>query len=259
LKTGVSVGAELVVSVFAAVFAGAELLAVVFVFAAPPHPIAVMEKMISPKNAKYLVLIVPVALLTFRIQEYNKFAPMDKTAHTELHRLFLIRGLPEPLTPASSHLQIFDNYIENTRMRIREIRDPYTKVWTRILQQRFPINDEHPAVSKLAEMYLNDDEFTVFEHFKGREIRKNRYFHEIDGVSVTFDVCLGPLWGLNTARVDFETIESLERFEPPPIFEYEVSDNTFFSGDDLVDRTFSDVQVEVAKLFGPPTSRSAPE
>jgi hypothetical protein len=43
----------------------------------------------------------------------------DKTAQTELHRIFLIEGLPDPLTPASAHLQLFDNYIENTRLRIR--------------------------------------------------------------------------------------------------------------------------------------------
>ena len=43
---------------------------------------------------------------------------MNKTAQTELHRLFLIDGLPEPLMPASSHLQLFDNYIENTTYTI---------------------------------------------------------------------------------------------------------------------------------------------
>jgi len=52
---------------------------------------------------------------------------MNKTAQTELHRLFLIERLPDPLLPASSHLQIFDNYIENTRMRLRQIHDPYSK------------------------------------------------------------------------------------------------------------------------------------
>ena len=66
---------------------------------------------------------------------------MNKTAQTEFHRLFLIESLPEPLTHASSHLQIFDNYIENTRIRLRLMRDPSTSVWTRILQQRFAIDD----------------------------------------------------------------------------------------------------------------------
>lgn len=173
---------------------------------------------------------------------------MNKTAQTELHRLFLVEKLPEPLTPASSHLQIFDNYISKTRIRLRQIRDPYTKAWTRILQQRFPVDDTHGTVSKIAELYLNDAEYQAFERFEGREIRKNRYFHEIDRVSVAFDVFLGPLWGLNTARVDFETVESMQNYVPPPIFVFEVSNDPFFSGESLVDKKFDDIQAEVAKI-----------
>ncbi len=173
---------------------------------------------------------------------------MNKTAQTELHRLFLVEKLPEPLTPASSHLQIFDNYVENTRIRLRQIRDPYTKAWTRVLQQRFPFDESHGTVSKIAEMYLNDSEYAALERFEGREIRKNRYFHEIDQVSVAFDIFLGPLWGLNTARVDFETVDAMQNYIPPPIFIFEVSNDPFFAGESLVQKKFEDVQNEVARL-----------
>lgn len=173
---------------------------------------------------------------------------MNKTAQTELHRLFLVEKLPEPLTPASSHLQIFDNYIINTRIRLRQIRDPYTKAWTRVLQQRFPFDESHGTVSKIAEMYLNDSEYAAFERFEGREIRKNRYFHEIDQVSVAFDIFLGPLWGLNTARVDFETVDAMQNYIPPPIFIFEVSNDPFFAGESLVAKKFEDVQNEVTRI-----------
>ena len=173
---------------------------------------------------------------------------MNKTAQTELHRLFLVDGLPDPLTPASSHLQLFDNYIENTRLRIRSIRDPYTKAWMRILQQRFSISDEHPAVTKLAEIHLNDDEYAVFERFEGREIRKNRYFHEFDRVSFIFDIYMGALWGLNTAKVEFETQELMENLIPPPFAVFEVTNDPFFSGASLVTKKFSDIQAEVARI-----------
>lgn len=181
---------------------------------------------------------------------------MNKTAQTELHRQFLIERLPEPLTPASSHLQIFDNYIENTRIRLRQIRDPYSKVWTRILQQRFPAQDGEYAVSKLAEIHLNDAEYEIFGRFEGREIRKNRYFHEFDLVTVTFDVYLGGLWGLNIGRVDFETRDQLEAFVLPPFAVFEITNSAFFSGENLVEKSFADVQAEVARLgarpFEPP-------
>ena len=141
---------------------------------------------------------------------------MNKTAQTELHRLFLMESLPNPLTPASSHLQIFDNYIENTRIRLRQIRDPYSGTWTRILQQRFLAGEGGSALTKLAEIYLNEAEYAYFAAFEGREIRKNRYFHEFDGVSFAFDIYLGDLWGLTMAKVDFEMQDSMERFLPPP-------------------------------------------
>lgn len=173
---------------------------------------------------------------------------MNKTAQSEFHRLFLIEHLPEPLTPASSHLQLFDNYLENTRIRLRQVRDPYSKAWTRILQQRFPAHDGDGAETKLGEMYLNDAEYAAFERFEGREIRKNRYFHEFDRVIITFDVYLGKLWGLNTARVDFENREQMAAFIAPPFAVFEVTNSEFFSGVNLVEKLFADVQAEVAKL-----------
>lgn len=173
---------------------------------------------------------------------------MNKTAQTELHRLFLIDRLPEPLTPASSHLQLFDNYIENTRIRLRQIRDPYSRSWTRILQQRFIAGEGDAAVTKLAEIHLNDAEYAAFEKFEGREIRKNRYFHEFDRVSIAFDVYLGALWGLSMAKVEFETREQMESFMPPPFAVFEVTGDPFFAGGNLVEKKFSDVQTEVARI-----------
>lgn len=173
---------------------------------------------------------------------------MNKTAKTELHRLYLLDGLPEPLTTASSHLQIFDNYVENTRIRLRSIRDPYTNAWTRILQQRFSTIQSDPGTTKIAEIYLNDIEYTAFEHLEGREIRKNRYFHEFDRTPVAFDVFLGDLSGLNIAKVDFETHEEMLAFEPPPFAIFEVTNDPFFAGQNLVGKKFEEIQSEVAKI-----------
>jgi CYTH domain-containing protein len=173
---------------------------------------------------------------------------MNKTATTELHRTFLLEGLPEPLTRASSHLQIFDNYIEGTRIRLRNIRDPYSTAWTHILQQRFSASDADPAITKIAEIHLNDAEYAVFQRFEGREVRKNRYFHEFDRVLFAFDAYLGRLWGLNTARVDFESVSEMEKFVPPPFAIFEITKDPFFAGDNLIEMNFEAIQAEVARL-----------
>jgi CYTH domain-containing protein len=172
---------------------------------------------------------------------------MNKTAFPEYYRLYLIERLPEPLTPASAHLQIFDNYIEDTRLRLRLIREPRSKNWTRILQQHF-VAESGAGTAKIAEIYLNDAEYAVFEQFEGREIRKNRYFHEFDRVNFAFDVFLGELWGLNMARVDFQDVGEMEQFEAPTFAIFDVTSNSFFTGNNLVGKKFEDVRAEVATL-----------
>ena len=173
---------------------------------------------------------------------------MNKIAPTEFHRLFLIERLPEPLTAASSHLQIFDNYLEDTRLRLRQVRDPYTNAWTRILQQIIPVVSGEFAVNHLAEIHLNDAEYGVFERFAGRETRKNRYFHEFDRVPFTFDVYLGKLRGLHTAKIEFADTEEMGSFVPPPFAIFEVTNDPFFAGATLASKSFADIQTAVVRI-----------
>ncbi|MFL6374726.1 MAG: hypothetical protein ACJ73D_08685 [Pyrinomonadaceae bacterium] len=176
---------------------------------------------------------------------------MDKTAKTELHRLFLVDNLPEPLTPASAHLQIFDTYIPNTRLRVRQMRDPATNHWTRMLQQRFCASEGEHAVTKLIEMHLDDDEFMIFERMRGAETRKNRYFHESDRREIVFDVYLGALKGLITAKVEFqerETVLDMLDYEPLPFMKIEVTEEEFFELRNLAGSSFADVEFEIVRL-----------
>ena len=173
---------------------------------------------------------------------------MDKTNRTEFHRTFLIEALPEPVTRASAHLQIFDNYLLGTRLRIRAVRDPQTAAWTRILQQRTPAVEGSFSALKIAEIYLNDDEHARLEQFEGDEIRKNRYFHEFDGRVFAFDVYLGPLWGVNVARVEFDSAETMEDFEPPAFAFLDITNDAFFMGENLVTKKFDDVRTHVSSI-----------
>lgn len=185
---------------------------------------------------------------------------MDKTYRTELRRTFLLRGLPEPLKKSSRHLQIFDNYIENTRLRLRSMRSPETKEWTFILQQIFSGN-EKKGLWKIAEIYLNEAEHDVFKIFEGREIkrneriesneiRKNRYFFEYDKQVIEIDVFLGELWGLNIAKVVFESEKDFEDFKIPPFAIAEINGNSFFDGKYLVGKKFFDIQSEFERMSG---------
>jgi len=181
---------------------------------------------------------------------------MDKTYRNEFSRLFLVEALPAPLTPASSHIQIFDNYIANTRMRLHSVRVPETKEWTRSLQQRFQVRQEAAMSWKIAEIHLNDAEHAQFQIFEGEEVRKNRYIHEFDARMFAFDIYLGRLWGLNRARVDFQNEEEMANFLPPPFAIFEVTNEPFFDDANLVHQKFEDVQHAIAHQL-PKAERSA--
>lgn len=183
---------------------------------------------------------------------------MDKTYRDEYRRVFLLQNLPEPLERSSSHLQIFDNYIEDTRLRLRSLRSPETKQWTFILQQRFPVN-ESLSHWKIAEIYLNEAEHSAFEMFEGREIkrnervessevRKNRYFLDYETKQLAIDLFLGDLWGLILATAEFESEEELLNFKVPSFSVVEVTGEEFFVGQNLVGKTFADVRDAFKKI-----------
>ncbi len=169
---------------------------------------------------------------------------MDKTYRDEFSRLFVVDHLPGSFSPADAHLQIYDNYVSGTRLRFRRIRIPGTRDWTRILQQRIPGSGH----TKIAEIYLDEDEYRALGAFEGNEIRKNRYFTEIDGAEVAFDIFLGQLAGLKTAKVETETDSGLSAFEFP-FAALEVTGESFFDGSNLFRAKFADVEAEVAKLL----------
>ena len=172
---------------------------------------------------------------------------MNKTYQTKLHRIFLISELPEPLKRSSSHLQISDNYIVNTRLRIRSMRSPETNKRTFFLQQRFPVGEDY-SHWKISEIYLNEVEHALFERFEGRELRRNRYYFDLDGRQIEIDVFLGELWGLIIAKACFETEKDFEDFEIPPFAIAEITHNPFFFGENFIGKHYQEIQAEFMRM-----------
>jgi len=166
----------------------------------------------------------------------------SKYARIERERKFLLLGLPEPLTGASEHIQIWDNYITNTRLRLRKIRYPKTKEFMVKLTQKYPLDPKDLSRCVITNTYLNAMEYEVLSIFEANEIRKNRYPFEYEGRKYGIDVFIGPLWGLILAETDFETDEEMEAFTPPPFVEMEVTQDPRFSGGNLYDATIDELR-----------------
>jgi CYTH domain-containing protein len=166
----------------------------------------------------------------------------QKYARVERERRFLLRDMPEPLTRASDHVQIWDNYITNTRLRLRKIRTPQTRKWTLKLTQKYAPAPADFSRTVITNTYLSAAEYQVLSVFEGNEIRKNRYPYEYEGRRYSIDVFLGALWGLVLAETEFETDEELLAFTPPPFIAREVTNDEIFTGARLVELTFEELR-----------------
>jgi len=185
-----------------------------------------------------------------KLTDQNTVVPeSSKYARIERERKFLLEGLPGDLTPASPHVQITDNYLTGTRLRLRKIRDPRTNKWRVKFTQKFAPNPQDFSRTIITNVYLNAAEYNTLAIFEANEIRKNRYSFEHGGLKYGIDLFLGDLLGLILAEISFETDEELEQFIAPPFALAEVTNDALFTGGRLTDLTFEDIRKEVARRF----------
>lgn len=129
------------------------------------------------------------------LTDENSLSVESKYARTERERRFLLRELPEPLTRASPHVQVWDNYITNTRLRLRKIRIPETRKYILKLTQKYAPDTPDLSRTVITNTYLSPAEYKVLSIFEGNEIRKNRYPYEYEGRQYSIDVFSGRILG----------------------------------------------------------------
>ena len=183
-----------------------------------------------------------------KLTEQNTIVPdQSKYARVERERRYLLQDLPEGLTRASPHVQITDNYITGTRLRLRKVRDPLTNKWTAKLTQKFPLHPNDFSRTIITSIYLNALEVDTFGMFQDNEIRKNRYYFEYEGRKFSVDMFLGDLFGLVLAEVGFETDEELNNFPKPSFALADVTNDELFTGGKLYELKFADIREEIRR------------
>jgi CYTH domain-containing protein len=183
-----------------------------------------------------------------KLTDQNTIVPESKYARIERERRYLLQDLPEGITRADPHLQITDNYMTGSRLRLRKVREPRTNKWTVKFTQKFAPNPEDLSRTVITNTYLNALEADVLSTiFNSNEVRKNRYKFEFEGRKCAADMFLGDLFGLVLAEVSFETDEELDNFRPPAFALAEVTNEHFFTGGHLAEVTFAEVRAEIVR------------
>jgi CYTH domain-containing protein len=192
-----------------------------------------------------------------KLTDHNTIVPDEsKYARLERERRYLLQDLPEGLTRASPHVQITDNYLTGTRLRLRRVRDPQTNKWTVKLTQKFAPNPEDFSRTVITNIYLNALEAETLAMFDANEIRKNRYLFEFEARKFSVDMFLGDLFGLVMAEVSFETDEDLVNFSQPSFAIAEVTNNELFTGGRLCELAFADIREEIIRSSLEGTART---
>jgi CYTH domain-containing protein len=177
-----------------------------------------------------------------KLTDENTIVPESKYARVERERRYLLPDLPEGLTRADPHLQITDNYITGTRLRLRKVRDPRTNKWTVKFTQKFAPDAEDLSRTTITNTYLNALEAEMMSVFNANEIRKNRYPFDFEGRRFAVDMFLGDLFGLVLAEVSFDTDQELDSFPKPAFAIADVTNDPVFAGGTLSQLTFGDVK-----------------
>lgn len=183
-----------------------------------------------------------------KLTDQNTIVPVEsKYARLERERRYLLQDLPEGLTRASPHVQITDNYLTGTRLRLRKVRNPQTNKWTVKLTQKFAPNPSDFSRTIITNIYLNALETETLAISDANEIRKNRYGFEFARRKFSVDMFLGDLFGLVLAEVSFETDEELDHYPRPPFAIADVTNHELFTGGKLCELSFADIREAIMR------------
>src|SRR6185295_17816365 len=116
-----------------------------------------------------------------KLTDQNTIVPESKYARIERELRYLLQDLPDGLSRADPHVQITDNYITGTRLRLRKVRDPKTNKWTIKFTQKFAPDPRDLSRTIITNTYLNALETESLAISDANEIRKNRYHFEHEG------------------------------------------------------------------------------
>jgi CYTH domain-containing protein len=174
----------------------------------------------------------------------NPSAPEGKSrkyARIERERRFLL-ATPLPQRPTAT-VAITDHYIEETRIRLRQMVDTAGRSPTHYkLTQKIP---KRHGRGLLTTMYLSSDEYRAMSGLPAQRLDKLRLSVPPLGV----DVFGPPLHGLVLAEIEFESDEDMAAFAAPEAAVAEVTDDERFEGGQLV-RTSRGELITLLATFG---------
>ncbi len=164
-----------------------------------------------------------------------------KYARIERERRYLLAEPPSDLALDSPYTRIHDLYLPNTRLRLRRMEDEQGQVIALKLTQKFHPSEGVGLETIITNLYLNDAEFQVLSNLKGKPLTKRRYKYPYANRNFILDIFEDALEGLILCEIEFDENSVSQPLKLPRIT-CEVTNEPFFTGGNLVNLTFAEVQ-----------------
>lgn len=154
----------------------------------------------------------------------------------EIERKFLIQDAPFGLSEHAEAFEIEQGYFltdVGTKMRVRSktnVDGDVVYVQTR--------KEGDGLVREEDEWEISKEAFeAIWPDTEGKRLQKTRYLIPHESLVVELDVYHGPLEGLMTAEVEFESVDEAMAFEVPRWFGKELTDDHRFTNAELATNT----------------------
>jgi CYTH domain-containing protein len=172
----------------------------------------------------------------YKFGDNSEMPSESKYARIEWERRFLVRRFP--IEARVTHTRrIVDRYIEDTRLRLRQMIDSDgTEVFK--LTQKISEHATGARQGFITNMYLSREEFDVLTKLPARSLAKTRHSVRPFGI----DVFEGTLDGLIVAEAEFNSDKEASSLVIPSFVQEEVTDDSRFTGGSLVAATRNDLR-----------------
>jgi CYTH domain-containing protein len=162
--------------------------------------------------------------------------PAHKYSRIERERRFLLDQFPNHVNAVRVR-RISDRYIDGTTLRLREQSEDGVPTMFK-LTQKLPVRASGAQQGWITTIHLTGEEFCVFAQLSAKRLSKTRYSVPPFGI----DVFEGELEGLLVAEAEFDSAADADALTPPSFIFKEVSDDTRFTGGQLVSASRRDIQ-----------------
>lgn len=169
--------------------------------------------------------------VAIRMRSAEDEARSPKYAHVERERRWLVDPKLAATLDLRDPIHIADRYIEDTRLRLREMRMDGRTVWK--LTKKYDCDD--PLARPIVTAYLSSDEYSRLIALPATTIEKTRFRYTYGGHDFSVDRFGGLLSRLMLAELEIEDETVLRAVTDPEWALRDVSDDPRYQGGHLAE------------------------